>query len=185
MSSLLRGPQPFGVHFDVPVTISRPTDAGHANGNKNLTAPSSFLNGNHSRNYSHSATRDPRSYQKPASSHGYPSSDYTNPQPQQRRHRSPPIYLQEPTPQWARRQQPQQSSQARQSHYQQQKAHSVIQPPVAANTPTRGTMSLDTLNAKFFRLSMEDLVHDHELTSFLNEHSYSQFSCTWLREIFI
>ena len=160
MSSLLRGPQPFGVHFDVPVTISRPADVGHANGN-------------HSRNYSHSATRDlrdPRSYQKPASSHGYPS-DYTNPQPQQSRHRSPPIYLQAPTPpQWARRQ-PQQS-QARQSHYQQQKAHSVIQPPVAANTPTRGTMSLDTLNAKFFRLSMEDLVHDHELTSFLNEHSY-------------
>ena len=159
MSSLLRGPQPFGVHFDVPVTISRPVDAGHTNGN-------------HSRNYSHSATRaDPRSYQKPASSHGYPS-DYTNPQPQQSRHRSPPIYLQAPTPpQWARRQQPQQS-QARQSHYQQQKAHSVIQPPVAANTPTRGIMSLDTLNAKFFRLSMEDLVHDHELTSFLKEHSY-------------
>ena len=158
MSSLLRGPQPFGVHFDVPVTISRPVDAGHTNGN-------------HSRNYiSHSATRaDPRSYQKPASSHGYPS-DYTNPQPQQSRHRSPPIYLQAPTPQWARRQ-PQQS-QARQSHYQQQKAHSVIQPPVAANTPTRGIMSLDTLNAKFFRLSMEDLVHDHELASFLNEHSY-------------
>lgn len=48
----------------------------------------------------------------------------------------------------------------------------MIQPPVAANTPTRGIMSLDTLNAKFFRLSMEDLVHDHELTSFLNEHSY-------------
>ena len=157
MSSLLRGPQPFGVHFDVPVTLSRPADAGLANGN-------------HSRNYSHS--RDPRSYQKPASSHGYPSSDYTNPQPQQsRQHRSPPIYLQAPTPQWARRQ-PQHSSQARQSHYQQQKAHSVIQPPVAANTPTRGIMSLDTLNAKFFRLSMEDLVHDPELTSFLNEHSY-------------
>ena len=44
----------------------------------------------------------------------------------------------------------------------------MIQPPVAANTPTRGIMSLDTLNAKFFRLSMEDLVHDYELTSFLN-----------------
>ena len=48
----------------------------------------------------------------------------------------------------------------------------MIQPPVAANTPTRGIMSLDTLNAKFFRLSMEDLVHYHELASFLNEHSY-------------
>ena len=48
----------------------------------------------------------------------------------------------------------------------------MIQPPVAANTPTRGIMSLDTLNAKFFRLSMEDLVHDHELSSFLNEYSY-------------
>lgn len=48
----------------------------------------------------------------------------------------------------------------------------MIQPPVAANTPTRGIMSLDTLNAKFFRLSMEDLVHDYELASFLNEYSY-------------
>ena len=129
--SLHRG-QHFG-SFNVPVrpiTTSRPSDAGSAGG----YARKAF-------NFD-LATKP---YQKPA---------FTSQQTQtshQSLHRSPPIYLQPPTPpQWAR-----------QPHYQKAPVSAtvaVVAPPVAANTATRDTMSLDTLNSKFFRLSMEDLV---------------------------
>ena len=84
-------------------------------------------------------------YQTPAL-----SDSYQKPHPQNGRHRPPPIHLQPPTPQWAR-----------QPHYQ--------KTPVATSTAaaTRDTMSLDTLNAAFFRLSMEDLVLQLSLSLYL------------------
>ena len=114
--SLHRGQR--SVVFNVPVTTSRPGDAdvGHGRPNFYLTT---------------------RSYQTP---------DYRQKLPSQNgRHRTPPIHLQPPTPQWAR-----------QPHYQKTPVAASTAPSTAA--ATRDTMSLDTLNAAFFRLSMEDLV---------------------------
>ena len=132
--SLHRGGQHFG-SFNVPVrpiTTSRPSDAGSASGYARKAVNFDL------------ATKP---YQKPAF-----TSQQTQTSHQSSLHRSPPIYLQPPTPpQWAR-----------QPHYQKAPARSatvaVVAPPVAAHTATRDTMSLDTLNSKFFRLSMEDLV---------------------------
>ena len=134
--SLHRGGQHFG-SFNVPVrpiTTSRPSDAGSASGYARKAVNFDL------------ATKP--SYQKPA----FTSQQTQTSSHQSSLHRSPPIYLQPPTPpQWAR-----------QPHYQKAPARSatvaVIAPPVAAHTATRDTMSLDTLNSKFFRLSMEDLV---------------------------
>ena len=132
--SLHRG-QHFG-SFNVPVrpiTTSRPSDAGSAGGYARKAVNFDL------------ATKP---YQKPA----FTSQQTQTSSHQSSLHRSPPIYLQPPTPpQWAR-----------QPHYQKAPARSatvaVVAPPVAAHTATRDTMSLDTLNSKFFRLSMEDLV---------------------------